>query len=167
LAATDPKTPGYLSVIWIDEKGNQFPAIYNADGTSTWEAAGTIPARPSQEELAKAGTLSNSEFREFVNKLPNKSSDKDCKTLVPEQPKTPEKTTKTELPKSDSKKPRKAVTHKTNKKAARTQPRQDSGTTSSGTGPAIVPDLGIGIGLGRFGRRGGGGGLGGRGSPKD
>lgn len=57
---TDPKgaaagsgTPGYMWVIWIDEKGNQFTAIYKPDGTGIWEAAGTIPPRPSKEDVTK------------------------------------------------------------------------------------------------------------------
>lgn len=138
----DPRTPGYTAAIWMDEKGNMFTAIYYSDGTSVWEAAGTIPPRPSKgdvtksewqftpdalkqmqnsiKELEKAledpagvrsilggssgtGTLSPDEFRQYVNKLLAWPAD-NC--VIPQETKTPEKTIKSELPKSN-KRPRK------------------------------------------------------------
>jgi hypothetical protein len=48
-----PENSNYELVIWIDEKGNQFTAIYKPDGTSIWEAAGTVPPKPSKEDVTK------------------------------------------------------------------------------------------------------------------
>jgi hypothetical protein len=48
-----PENSNYELVIWIDEKGNQFTAIYRPDGTSIWEAAGTVPPKPSKEDVRK------------------------------------------------------------------------------------------------------------------
>jgi hypothetical protein len=92
LVATDPS--GFMGVIWMDEQGNQYAATYNADGTSTWDGGGAAPARPSAEELSKAGSLSSGGiFREYQERLPKKA----CRELLPQQPESPEKVQKVEL----------------------------------------------------------------------
>jgi hypothetical protein len=154
--ATAPDQPGYLQVIWVDEEGNQFVAIYNADGTSIWEAAGSVPARPSDEELGKAKSLSASEFREIVDKMA-KQPGKDCEKLTPPQPKPPE--TRAGPPKSEGKKPRKGVPHKTGRTAGRTHRRGTVRARASENGQGVPLDIGVGLGIlgrgGGLGRHGG------------
>jgi hypothetical protein len=179
LVANAPENSNYVTVIWIDEKGNQFPAIYKPDGTSIWEATGTVPPKPSKEDVAKrewqftpdsikqaqdlakelqkavedpnsvrnslgngsgaGAAMTSEELRAYLQVLLKKDSN-DCKILVPQQPKTPLKTAKPEVPKSTDKKPNADKT----KQSSRPNTRQPSTAGS----PALDPAISIGIGIG-------------------
>jgi hypothetical protein len=182
---TAPENSNYVAAIWIDEEGNQFPAIYKPDGTSIWEATGTVPPKPSQQDVAKrewqftpdsikkvqdlakevqkavedpnsvrnslyngpgAGAMTSEELRAYLQTLLKKASN-DCKILVPQQPKTPLKTAKPDVPKSPEKKPDADKTKQSG--------RRDTAKPSATDNPALAPALGIGIGIGIGGLLGG------------
>jgi hypothetical protein len=193
-----PENSNYVAVIWIDEKGNQFPAIYKPDGTSIWEATGTVPPKPSQQDVVKrewqftpesikkaqdlakelqkavedpnsvrnslgsgsgAGAMTSEELRALLQALLKKDGN-DCKILVPQQPKTPLKTAKPDVPKNPEKKPDVDKTKQSSRHNTAKPPATDN--------PPLAPALGIGINIGgllggrlghgdhNFGRREGG-----------
>jgi hypothetical protein len=62
LVATDFTQPGSTGVIWLDEQGNQFVAIYDPDGTGRWDGHGAVPPRPKPEDVSKMRSLSGTGF---------------------------------------------------------------------------------------------------------